>query len=188
MRINGQTRRRLVAVAAATAAVVLAPLSARAADTGSVGARVVAGVAPCITINSPSNNALVDFGSLPFSATPGSSQAPGSPDITIANCATASESLLASGTNATAANATWTLSAGLPNQCSNNLNVYRLALRDANQADLFLTTNNQTVGTLGTAIPGSTITRTPRITMPCSGSGGNGQTMSMSYNFTATIP
>lgn len=186
---NGLTKRFLfVIVTAATAAAALAASPALSVDNGAVGARVVAGVSPCITITSPSNNAPVDFGNLPFSATPGSSQGAGSPDITITNCATASESLLASGTNATGTNGTWTLSASLSNQCGNSPNLYRLALRDANQVDLFLTTNSQTVGTLGTSAPSSTLTRTPRITMPCTGSTGNGQAFSMSYNFTATIP
>jgi hypothetical protein len=166
------------------AAAALAPLAAQGASSGAVTAQVVAGGSPCITISSPSN-LPVDFGSLAFSATPGASQGTGNPDITVASCATSSESLLASGTNATSGNVTWTLAGTLANTCQNALNQYRLALRDQNQADLFLTTTNQSAGTLAA---NGTLTRTPRITMPCTGSVGGGLTMTMSFNFVATVP
>jgi hypothetical protein len=188
MQMNRIGRRGWVAAAAAlgvTAAAALVPLSALSADTGTVNAQVVAGATACITVTSPTNGASVSFGSLAFSATPGSSQGSGSPDITVANCSTGSESVLASGTNATGASSTWALVGALANQCGNSLNQYRLGVRDANNTDLFLTAQNQT---LGSVAANGALTRIPRITMPCTGSSGNGQTMSMSFNFTATVP
>ena len=41
---------------------------------------------------------------------------------------------------------------------------------------------------LGTVAANGTLSRTPIMRMPCTGSTGSGQTMSMSYVFTATVP
>jgi hypothetical protein len=182
--------RRLITTACIAAALfagmlAVAATPASTANTGTVNAVVLVGVSPCITISSPPSGSAVDYGNLAFSTTGGLSEASGTPDITVASCANASETVFASGTNATGTNASWTLTTNLaPNQCGNALNQYRLGLR-VNANDLFLTTTNQPLGAL--AANGS-LTRTPRITMPCSGSGGNGQTMNMSFNFIATIP
>jgi hypothetical protein len=97
------------------------------------------------------------------------------------------QTLLASGTEATINTLpAWTLTTQLGSCTAATINTYRLGLRSGS-TDLFLTTNNQTVATLAQA-PAGTVTRTPRITMPCAGSVGNGLTASMTYNFTATIP
>ena len=180
-----QTRRLVLLGAVVGVAAVLAPFSAFSADTGTVNAQVVVGVAPCILISSPPSGGTVSFGSLAFSTTATPVEASGVPDISVATCAPQSETLLASGTNATGAGNSWTLQSS-PLNCLTSTNAYRLALRNSLQQDFFLTTQNQGLFVLST--PGQVTTHTPRITMPCTGSSGNGATMTMSYNFTATIP
>jgi hypothetical protein len=181
--------RWVVPLCVVAAAGATSPLTAFGADSGTVGAQVVAGVSPCITISSPANQP-VDFGSLAFSTSPGSSQGPGAPNISVASCANASQLVYASGTNAMSpTNAIWTLVSALPNSCTNAPNQYRLALRDANlNTDFYLTTTNQQLTPSTAPLAGNaTLTRTPRIVMPCTGSAGAGLTMSMSFNFTATL-
>ena len=168
---------------------IVAPLSAFSAGNGTVSAHVLAGISPCITISSPASGGAVDFGNLAFSpqASTQFSEGSGSPDITVASCATPTQTLLASGTDATINTLpAWTLATQLSVCTAASINTYRLGLRTGT-TDLFLTTNNQTVATLPQA-PAGMVTRTPRITMPCAGSSGSGQTETMTYNFTATIP
>jgi len=182
--------RILVLLGALALLAFASPLSAFSAGNGSVSARVLAGLAPCITITSPPTAAGVDFGNLPFSPQSSSAfvEGSGTPDISVSSCATASETLFASGTAATdpsLPNTTWNLTTAMPAQCSANfINTYRLGLRTGT-TDQFLTTANQTVTALAAS---ASVTRTPRITMPCAGSSGNGATMTMTYNFTTTVP
>ena len=152
-----------------------------AADNGTVNAQVIANGAACLTVSSN-----VDFGTAQFLALGTTTVTVGSPNIGVTSCSGVSETVLARGTDATAAGVTWTLvTAG---QCSPQglLNAYNLGLRvGANTPDLFLSSANSS---LGTVAANGTLSRTPIMRMPCTGSTGSGQTMSMSYVFTATVP
>lgn len=183
--------RRLVLLGAVGALGALSPLAAFSADSGTVNAQVQAGINACILISSPASGGSVDFGNLAFSTQLNLSEGNGTPDITVTSCAATGQTLLASGTNATGTTANWLLVTqigGATGCASGEVDTYRLALREeqAGGVDTFLTLNNQTVGSL--TGPMQSITRTPRITMPCTGSSGNGQLMTMAYNFLATVP
>src|SRR6185369_8598495 len=72
------------------------------ADNGAVGADVtIPSSAACIEISTAS----VDFGTLPL----GSADQPGSPDITVTNCAGLSSDIYAHGSDASGTGAAWSL-------------------------------------------------------------------------------
>jgi hypothetical protein len=194
---HGFKRARWFVVVGLTAAGwALSPLVAFSADNGTVPASVLAGISPCITITSPSPAVgSVNFGNLPFSpqGSVNFSEGSGTPDITVASCASSGQTLLARGSHAvgtTDPNTVWTLAASIVpigQTCGPTapLNVYRLGLGTAGLNE-YLTTNNAAIGSL--AGSASTFTRTPLITMPCAGSSGNGDSMTMAFTFTATLP
>jgi len=186
---NRFTRRLCITVVAGLTATALSALPAFSADNGTVNASVVAGAAPCITISSPPNGSPVNFGTLPFSTGNTPARTSGTPDITATNCGTSSETFLAKGTNATGSGptpATWSLESLPLANCSATLNTYNLMLLGPNNTDTFL--DDLANASLGSVLANSGLTRTPRIVMPCSGSNGSSQTMTMSFVFTATIP
>ena len=152
-----------------------------AADNGTVNARVVAGGAACLTVSSD-----VDFGTAQFQPVGSGSVVAGAPSIIVTSCATANQAILARGTDATGTQATWNLTT--TTICSAILaqpNQYNLGLRLQGSTDTFLSTTNASISSsLGA---GASLTRTPVMRMPCTGSNGTGQTMTMSYVFTATL-
>jgi hypothetical protein len=152
------------------------------ADSGTVNAQVNAGVTACITTTTDAANSNVDFGTLPFNATGASVVSNGSPSITVTNCGSTTQSLLARGTDATGPSATWTLTSGSVCDTSGTVDQYKLGISTV-ATPTWLTSTNLGIGSQATA---SSTTYTPRLVMPCTGSQGNGQTMTMSYVFTAT--
>jgi hypothetical protein len=173
------------AVATVAALAVGAPaLPVFAADNGTVSAQVIAGGTACLTV--PSS---VDFGTAAFLAAGTQTVTTGSPNIAVSSCSTATETVLARGTDATAPGVVWTLTTTAPCPlAAPTTNQYNLGLRPiggTGTTDVFLSGTN---GSLGTVAANTTLTRIPIMRMPCTGSAGAGQTMSMSYVFTATVP
>jgi len=146
-------------------------------DNGVVDAQVtVAAAAACIELSTTS----IDFGTLPL----GAENEPAAPAITVTNCSTAAEDILASGTNAQAPGVVWNL-ADTTATCATTLglNTYRLGLGNANLPVPFsLGTVNETLATLQ---GGASSPYTALIHTACPGSAGAGQVLSMSINFLA---
>ena len=130
-------------------------------------------------------SAAVDFGTLQFSLPNSTGALAGAPNMVVTNCSSASETILAHGTDATAAGAPRTLTTVAQCGVSGTPNQYNLGLRLPSGGDTFLSTSNLSLGSIP---PAQGLTRTPLLRMPCTGSGGAGQAMNMSYVFTATIP
>jgi hypothetical protein len=166
----------VVAVAALALGASAVPVFA--ADSGTVNAQIVVGGTACLTVSSS-----VDFGTAQFQA-PGSNGAiVGTPSVAVTSCSTATETILARGTDATAPGVQWTLATAAPCPiAAPTTNQYSLGLRLTGGSDTYLSTTN---ASLGSVAANGTLTRTPLMRMPCTGSAGQGQTMSMSYVFTA---
>jgi hypothetical protein len=145
-------------------------------DTGTVAAQVtVPAAAACLEL---STNAI-DFGTLAL----GAEDQPATPAVTVTNCSTASETILASGTDATASGAAWALVGGSAT-CADSLGLdaYRLGLQGS-AATVGLSTTNTSLGTLAAGATGS---HTARIFTACPGSSGAGAVMGLSIVFLAT--
>jgi hypothetical protein len=146
--------------------------------SGVVSAQVsVAAAAACLQLSTGS----VDFGTLPLEA---ADQA-ATPNVTITNCSTAGETLLASGTNATGAGASWNLVDNAAT-CASALgtNNYHLSVESPPQVpQTQLATTNKTIQTLTAA---QAVAHTIRIDTACPGSSGAGLTMTMSINYLVT--
>jgi hypothetical protein len=127
------------------------------------------------------NPTAVDFGTLPFSQ-PGAAQI-ATAAVTLRNCATQNETILARGTTATGTGSTWTHAPPGTDVCPGP-NVYIQAVRDAAQVEKRLSVNDQTLK----AMPGGAMeTLTLILVAPCTGSAGAGQSMSTRYIFTGTL-
>ena len=158
------------------------------ADSGSVNAQVTVQQAPAACITVPTTT--VDFGTRPFNP-PGNSNTSSAAPITVTGCATGGngQRLLARGTNAIGADASWELTTA-PVCVADGAQVFR-----TNRFNLWLSGGPS--GTVQLAATDSVVrpqmgpveefSASPTITMPCEGSSGAGQTMSMSYIFTATL-
>jgi hypothetical protein len=178
--------KRLIAVASALAVAtgyfVLSALPAFSADTGTVNAKVTV-ASPCIAVQVAGGS--IDFGTLTFS-TPTTVVRPGNGNTTITNCATTNENISARGTDATGANATWTLVGTLfPYPCTHGTDKYGLDVEKVGPGAVALTTQDQL---LGNAPPGQV--QHPfntTIFMPCTGSSGAGQTMNFQIVYTASL-
>lgn len=145
-------------------------------DSGTVTAQVtVPTSAACLELSTSS----VDFGTLSL----GAEDQPGSPAVTVTNCSGVSETILARGTDASGAGATWTLDDSA-DACAGSLgtDAYHLDLAAATSS-VRLSTTNKLLGTLGS---GSTADHTARISTACPGSSGGGTTMTMQIVFVAT--
>lgn len=105
------------------------------------------------------------------------------------SCATAPQTLLVKGTNATGPGANWSLT-DVNGNCSAGLSVnqfrHEIGTISGNPLSLRLTTIDRSIGTLLTTHVDMNFATT--FTMPCTGSGGAGQTVSSSIIFTATVP
>jgi hypothetical protein len=151
-----------------------------AADNGTVSADVtVAAAAACIQLS----GTTVSFGTLPLGAV----SQPGTPDVTITNCATTSGTLLVNGTDATAPNALWALD-GSQLACNTAMPLgvdrYHLDLVSAQlPSPRRLSTLPQNVLTLAA---NQGFSHSLSISTACPGSSGAGQTMSMQVTYTAT--
>ena len=176
-------RRRMWSVATVAAlAIGASSVPVFAADNGTVNAQVIANGAACLTVSSN-----VDFGTAPFLAAGTTTVTVGAPNIAVTSCSTATETVLARGTDASATGVAWTLITAAPCPiAAPTTNQYNLGLRvGGNTPDAFLSGTN---ASLGTVAANATLSRTPIMRMPCTGSAGSGQTMSMSYVFIATVP
>ena len=136
----------------------------------------VAASAACLQLSTNS----VTFGTLPLGA---SGQA--ATVVTITNCSAASETLLANGTNATGAGASWNLVDSTAT-CASGLgtNNYHLSVESPPQLpQTRLATTNKTLQSLAAA---QAVGHTIRIDTACPGSSGAGVTMTMSINYLVT--
>ena len=170
--------RRVLAGSVALLAFGASAVPVFGAGNGSVNAQVTAAAAaaPCITVPS----ATVDFGTQPFNAA-GNTNAAQAASIMVTSCGTAGQNLLARGTDATGTGASWTLTTAAMCPATPVLDQYNLGLSPGGS---LATTDSVVRLMMG---PGEPVTFSPTITMPCAGSSGAGQTMSMSYVFTAIL-
>lgn len=147
-------------------------------DTGGVDAVVsIAASAACLELSTTS----IDFGSL----TLGAVDQPATPAVTLTNCSSVGESLLARGTNASGTGAAWTLVDSAAT-CADTLGLdsYHLSLASAGLAGpLGLSTTNKAVQTLAA---GEDVDHTARISTACPGSTGAGVVMSMQIHYLVT--
>lgn len=147
-------------------------------DSGTVLADVtMAAAAACLELSDTS----ISFGTLGF----GAAGQPASPSVTLTNCATAAETLLASATDAVGSTAAWSL-VDSSATCADTLGIdnYRLYL---DSPDL---TSPVSLANLGKAVQtlaaGTATAHTAHIFTPCPGSSGDGQTLTFQINYLAT--
>jgi hypothetical protein len=153
------------------------------ADNGTVNAQVTVTAAPaaCITLSKTE----IDFSTLSFNAA-GSQQfwqALGGP-LTVTSCATSTQTLLARGTDAAGTGASWTLTTTAVCAATPVLDEYNLGLTTESASQVYL---SKTDASLVSMTAGAATDYWPAIRMPCVGSSGAGQAMSMQYVFTAMI-
>lgn len=172
-------RAALAAITATVAAGLLAPLPAFGDDTGTVAATVTV-AAPCILLDI----AQVDFGTRSFN-TVSTNIFSQSPTLTATNCSGTDENILARGTDATSVGgATWTLYSAFTNPCNVGPDKYQLQYNNLGTGTGYsLTTSDQEVATGVGAGVGHTYRLT--LLMPCTGSGGAGETMNLQTILTA---
>jgi hypothetical protein len=127
------------------------------------------------------STSAVSFGTVPL----GSVGQPATPAITVSNCGSSPESIVASGSDATAANALWTLDESAETCDSPNYTTdhYHLDITSADLAGpVRLSTTNKPVQDL---TAGATSDHTLKIDTACRGSSGSGRTMTMQVTYTA---
>jgi hypothetical protein len=178
----------LALAAITTAATALPALST---DSGTVAVSITAQAppAPCLTL-SPS---ALDFGVLPFAA-------PGGPDIfdrrsmSLTNCGTAGENVLASTTNASGPSGSWTPTSVSANNPCPTTNVFALlwTISAPGFRNLLLTgTPRMALDTQGQpwVFPAGSATSGGELLlgMPCQGSNGAGDTKTLTATFTAVV-
>ena len=172
----------LTAAALAAGYFVLSALPASGETSGQVTASVQVDVAaPCITLD----NTAISFGTLPFSTATSIYQNSGSPDVTYTNCSSRAEQIFVRGSDATGTgNALW----GLVSDAAlcPNLDRFNAAVWPAGDeaGRVNLTTSEQL---LRSTDAGASQPTHAYIWMPCTGSTGAGQLMTMSINFTAVF-
>jgi hypothetical protein len=149
---------------------------------GAVTATVTPLVA-CLTLDKTS----IDFGTLPFSPTGGVTNR--GTDVTATNCGGTAEQIYGRGTDAanSGGSVTWTLDSSGALPCTLGTNKFQLAETAAdNSWGIYLSKADQQLGS-GSLGGGATATYRNGMRMPCTGSGGAGQTMSWQYIYTATL-
>jgi hypothetical protein len=188
-----KTRLAFAGCGIAVAYFVLSALPAIANESGTVTARVAV-AAPCLTVSTKNGNGTLDFGTLSFSTALGmtsSSDKVLSNDPTWSNCASATENVYAKGSDATSAQsqATWSLFNPNPSgatllPCNAGANKYAVNIFLGSTANVWLSTANQLVESLAPSGGSGSYTH---LEMPCSGSGGAGETMNFTITFTASL-
>ena len=186
--------RRLIALVGSLIAVGLSAtvVPAFTADSGTVAVSVTAQAppAPCLTVTP----GTVDFGTLPFSTIALMSVGPS--NITVSNCGTAGQNLLAATTDATGPSGSWTPIAfsGVPPEPCQTLNLngfYLELLKVGGDPPLYMTGTPAPVraqnGTPDVFPAGDQVFRLS-IFMPCVGSNGAGERKSLTATFTAVVP
>jgi hypothetical protein len=150
-------------------------------DDATVTATVSVQDVPCITVGTT----LINYGTKAFSTSQG--LVSGSSTIgNVDSCSTAAQTLLATGSTATATDATWNPVSTL--SCSGgSINEYRHFLRDeSTPKDVYLSLAAQPLRSLTANQQDLSIPT--MINMPCTGSSGAGRTMNMQVTLTATVP
>lgn len=180
----------LTAVAAALLAVGAAP--AFTADSGTVAVTVTAQAlsAPCLTV-SPG---AVNFGTLPFSANAGAGLSYGASDITITNCGTAGQNLLAATTVATGPSGSWTpvdhAATGILDPCTGP-NRFYVSIFGGTTPELFMVGSFRYVrasfGGPPEVFPLGDKVFPLTMYMPCQGSNGAGEAKTLTATFTAVV-
>jgi hypothetical protein len=157
---------------------MLSALPASSADSGAVSAKVTV-ASPCITITDS-----LDFGVKAFSKTWAPPDSAFGTSSSYANCSAGSENVSFRGTDAKSqtSSATWTLVGYTPN-CGTNQYLLTVAKQGASSGDYALKTDQP----LETAAAGATRTLNLGLVMPCTGSSGAGETMTLQYIFTAAL-
>jgi hypothetical protein len=153
-------------------------LPAAGADSGVVGAKVIA-AAPCLTVT-PSS---IDFGVGAFSGN-GPVTLTATPGHSVQSCSAAEETITVRGTDAldSAGTPLWTLVTGNP--CVGGTNRYAVSVRyPANTVEL-RTTTNLAVGQLPA---GDSFALAADLIMPCTGSAGAGKELFMQIVYTASF-
>ena len=186
-------RKRLGLIIAAVGLTALAAgaVPAFTADNGTVTLTVTAAApaSPCIEFATPPGT-QVGFGTHPFSTAAQVSTGLGDVAPRFSNCATVSESFLISGTDATSSATTWTLAGGVGNPCPTQ-GVYRLFYNTDNFGSWPITKTNALLQNLSnqatTFAAGEAHNLGIELAMPCQGTGGGGQTFSLSVNLVAQI-
>lgn len=179
-----------LALAATTTAVTAVP--AFSADSGTVAVTVSAQAppTPCLTL-SPG---ALDFGVLPFAA-PGGADVFDRRSLSLTNCGTAGENVLASATNASGPSGSWTPTSVTANNPCPTLNVYSLVWTpSASGFRILLLTGTPRMALdsqgqpwvfpAGSATSGGQLS----LGMPCQGSNGAGETKALTATFTAVVP
>jgi hypothetical protein len=180
----------IAGLAVAASYFVLSGLPAFGADSGTVNAKVAV-ASPCVTVGPGTG---VDFGTLEFASTPQQVQGnQGNGTSTVSNCSPSGENIFVRGTNAAGASgASWSLVARTQpvGTCDLGTNKYVLKVNayDSTWTTLFggvdATPTSQALFQSGA---GATANIDYDLWMPCSGSGGAGETMSFQIIYTATL-
>jgi hypothetical protein len=189
---QGSPAAAAAAVAVATAVFTISALPAFSADNSTVAVKIMAvNAQACLTV-SPTTE--IDLGQTTFSTAP-TANFVSLPTITVANCGNVSEFVAVKGTHATGTGPSpgfWTLTDSQSwtlCQSFSDRNTYGISLG----ADLkpYLTTTDQFVTDISSNkkpfAAGSTTPFNGGIKVPCSGSGGAGQSMSFQVVFTASL-
>lgn len=171
----------ITAVTSILAAYVAAAGPAFGADSGSVALTVTAAT-PCITV---APTAPVDLGTARFSTTTNPASLQSSSPISFRNCGTTNVDVFMRGTDATGPTAVWALQDN--ESCSAGPNNYFLAVG----ATFFVSKANRpapkNAAGENTYSPDESMEYTPLLQMPCTGSDGAGEQMSLEIVFTATL-
>ena len=185
----------LVALALAAVATAATAVPAFTASSGSVTVSVTARApaAPCVTVT-PNT---VNFGTLPLSTAPGS--ASGQANITIGNCGTAGQNLLAAATNASGPSGSWTLfnpapggigSVGSPCPTTDRfyLSIFMFVIPAMYLGETSAPVLSSVAGPPALLAAGTNYPSQLEITMPCQGSNGPGEAKTLTATFTAVVP
>jgi hypothetical protein len=149
---------------------------------GTVTATVQVQAAACITI-SPTSFTYTAAGLSPSGSLTITNPSGTKPTVT--SCSAGSQNFVARGNSATGGGFTWTLTNALDCSTGTQTNEYRHQLNTSTGSSISLTTTDQT---WEMAVPaGNNRTLDGRLTMPCTGSNGVGQTMSMPIIVTAVV-
>lgn len=144
-------------------------------EPGTVSASVdIPSSAACLEVSTSG----VDFGTLPLGAV----DVAGSPMVRVTNCSGIGATIYARGTDASSANALWSLTDATAS-CADSLGLDAYRVRVEGTASTQLSTDYKSLG----AFPGTTgVDQTARLDMACPGSTGAGSVMSLQLIFLAT--
>lgn len=185
--------KRMVAVVALLGGLASLGISAAPAfseDSGVVNATVTV-ASPCLIVPSTA----IDYGTKAFASTSTGESTSTAAPFNVTSCSQAQEIISVSGASMSSAtsSAVWTLSSAATTTCFQDgagqpvtLNRYKHEVTSGT-TPILLTTSNASLGVVGASGSASdTLSITPKLYMPCSGSDGVGQTMSTTITFLAS--